>query len=58
MNKLTKYVLLLLLAIPYIIVSMFDLTFGTLSLIMNVIRAPFKIAADKIIDKANEINTK
>jgi hypothetical protein len=37
---------------------MFDLTFGTLSLIMNVVRAPFKIAANKIIDKANDINTK
>ena len=58
MNKLTKYVLLLLLSIPYIVVGTFDLTFGTLSFIMNVIRAPFKIAGDKIIDKANEINTK
>jgi len=58
MNKLNKYVLLLLLSIPYIIVGVFDLTFGTLSLIMNVIRAPFKAAGDKIIDKANKINTK
>lgn len=56
MNKLTKYVLLLLLAIPYIFVGIFDVAFGTLSLLMNVIRTPFKYASEKIIDKANDIN--
>lgn len=58
MNKLTKYILLLLLAIPYIVVGSFDLLFGILSLIMSGLRVPFNWAAEKIIDKANEINIK
>lgn len=58
MNKLTKYVLLLLLSIPYIVVGGLDLAFGTLSFLMSAARIPFKYAGDKILDKANEINTK
>jgi hypothetical protein len=58
MNKVTKYVLLFLLLWPYIIVSSIDILFGILSLAMNALRAPFKWVGEKIIDKANNINTK
>lgn len=58
MNKFNKYGLLFLILWPYILVSIFDLIFGTLSLIINVIRTPFKFTGDKIIEQANKINTK
>jgi hypothetical protein len=56
MNKASKYGLLFLLLWPYILVSIFDILFGTLSLLCNVVRTPFKVVADKIIEKANKIN--
>ena len=58
MNKLTKYILLFLILWPYIAVSIFDIGFGTLSLLCNLIRSPFKIASKKLIEQANKINTK
>jgi len=58
MRNSTKYILLVLLAIPYIIISIFDIGFGSLSLLCNVVRLPFKLLAEKIIDKANDINIK
>jgi len=58
MNKLTKYILLFLLIWPYIVLSIFDITFGILCLIINAIRVPFNIGGTWLIDKANDINTK
>jgi hypothetical protein len=58
MNKITKYALLFLLIWPYIAVSIFDIAFGILSLIMNAIRVPFNVASAWLIDKANDINIK
>jgi hypothetical protein len=58
MSKFNKYGLLFLLLFPYILVSIFDMTFGTLSLLMSTIRTPFKLAGNKIIEQANKINTK
>jgi len=56
MNKITKYTLLFLITWPYIAVSIFDIGFGTLSLLCNLIRAPFKIAGKWLIEQANKIN--
>ena len=56
MSKLNKYGLLFLLLWPYIAVSIFDIGFGTLSLLCNLIRAPFKIAGKWLIEQANKIN--
>jgi hypothetical protein len=58
MSNLNRYALLFLLLWPYILIGMFDITFGALSLLMNAFRAPFKYAANKIIEQANKINTK
>ena len=58
MSKFNKYGLLFLLLWPYILVSIFDMVFGILSLLMNTIRTPFKFAGDKIVEQANKINTK
>ena len=58
MSKFTRYGLLFLLLWPYILVSIFDMVFGTLSLLMSVIRTPFKLAGNKLIEQANKINTK
>jgi hypothetical protein len=58
MSKFNKYGLLFLLLWPYILVSIFDMVFGMLSLSMSAIRTPFKFAGDKLIEQANKINTK
>ena len=58
MSNLTRYGLLFLLLWPYILISIFDMIFGGLSLLMSVIRTPFKFAGDKLIEQANKINTK
>jgi hypothetical protein len=58
MSKFNKYGLLFLILWPYIAVSIFDMVFGMLSLSMSAIRIPFKLAADKLIEQANKINTK
>ena len=58
MNKITNYALLFLIVWPYLVVSIFDIAFGTLALAMNTIRIPFNIAGEWLIDKANDINIK
>lgn len=58
MKKVTKYILLFLLLWPYIAVSIFDMLFGTLSLGMNAIRVPFKMAGEWVIKQADKINFK
>ena len=58
MNKITKYALLFLIVWPYLVVSIFDIAFGTLALAMNAIRVPFNVAGEWLIDKANDINIK
>jgi hypothetical protein len=58
MNKITKYALLFLLVWPYLVVSTFDIAFGTLALAINAIRVPFSVAGEWLIDKANDINIK
>jgi len=58
MNKVTKYTLLFLIIWPYIAVSIFDIAFGTIALLINTLRLPFKIVGKWLINKANNINTK
>ena len=58
MSKFNKYGLLFLILWPYIAISIFDIGFGTLSLLCNLIRSPFKVASNKLIEQANKINTK
>jgi hypothetical protein len=58
MSKITKALLLFVIALVFIVVSIFDLTFGTLNLIVNVLRLPFKLASQWLVEKANEVNIK
>jgi cytochrome bd-type quinol oxidase subunit 2 len=51
MNKLTKYTLLILLSIPYIVIAGIEMGLG-------ILQMPFSWLEKIIIDKANEINTK
>ena len=58
MSKFNKYGLLFLLLWPYILVSIFDITFGIVALLLNTLRYPFKKLAEWIIKQANKINIK
>lgn len=57
MNNLKRIILLTLLVLPYAATKGLDLLLGAISLVVNGIRVPLSWAADKIVDKANEINT-
>ena len=58
MNKVTKYALLFLLMLPFMLTeSIYIMLLGT-SVIFGWIAKPFKIMGEKIIDKANDINIK
>jgi hypothetical protein len=56
MSKIKKALLLFVLALTFMIISVFDLTFGTISLIINVCRLPFKLASQWLVDKADKVN--
>ena len=58
MSKITKALLLFAIALVFIVVSIFDLTFGTLNLVINVLRLPFKIASQWLVKQANKVNIK
>jgi hypothetical protein len=58
MSKFNKYGLLFLLLWPYILVSIFDITFGIIALLINTLRWPFKLAGKWLVEQANKINTK
>jgi hypothetical protein len=58
MNKVTKYTLLFLLLWPYLVMSIFDMLFGILSLAMSAIRTPFKTAGEWVVKQADKINYK
>jgi hypothetical protein len=58
MNKLTRGLLLLVVLVPYIFFGTFELAFGTLSMVFEKCMLPFRWISNKILDKANELNTK
>ena len=58
MNRLTKVLLLTLTLIPYAFFGIFELTFGILSMTFEKCMLPFRWISNKILDKANELNTK
>jgi hypothetical protein len=58
MKKINKFLIIALIAISYIVISIFDIVFGSLSLLMNVIRAPFKALNEFLIRKAEQVNAK
>jgi hypothetical protein len=58
MSKIKKALLLFVLALTFMIISVFDLTLGTISLIINVLRLPFKLASQWLVDKADKVNIK
>jgi hypothetical protein len=55
MSKVKKAILLFLIAIVFAVISLFDLTLGTLSFIVNILRAPFKWSAKWLIEKSDSI---
>ena len=58
MSKIKKALLLFVLALSFMVISVFDLTFGTISLIINVFRLPFKLIAQWLVNKADKVNIK
>jgi hypothetical protein len=58
MSKIKKALLLFVLALSFMVISVFDLTFGTISLIINVFRLPFKLTAQWLVNKADKVNIK
>jgi len=55
MNKVTKGLLLFLIAIVFAVISLFSITLGTVSFIVNVSRAPFKWVSEWLINKSDYI---
>ena len=58
MNKLIKGLLLVLVLIPYIFFGTFELALGILGMVFEKCMLPFRWISNKILDKANELNTK
>ena len=55
MNKVTKGLLLFSIAIVFAVISLFSITLGTVSFIVNVLRAPFKWVSEWLINKSDYI---
>jgi hypothetical protein len=55
MSKVNKGLLLFLIAIVFAVISLFSITLGTVSFIVNVLRAPFKWASEWLINKSDYI---
>ena len=58
MSKIKKAVLLFVLALTFMIISVFDLTLGTINLTVSLLRLPFKIVSQWLLDKADKLNIK
>lgn len=58
MSKINKAVLLFLTALVFMVISIFDLTLGTINLTVNLLRLPFKLASQWLLDKADKLNIK
>jgi hypothetical protein len=58
MSKIKKAVLLFLIALIFMIISIFDLTLGTINLTVSLLRLPFKLVSQWLIDKADKLNIK
>lgn len=58
MSKINKAIVLLLISIVFAVISLIDLSFGTLSLVMSVFRAPFKWSGEWLLNKADNVNKK
>jgi uncharacterized SAM-binding protein YcdF (DUF218 family) len=58
MNKITKYALILLLMIPFILVDLIYILLLSISVLFGWLAKPLKKASELIINKANELNTK
>ena len=58
MNKITKYALILLLMIPFILVDVIYIVLLSISVSFGWLAKPLKKVSELIINKANEINTK
>jgi len=52
MNKITKSILLFSIGIAFAVISLFDLTLGTLNFLVNVLRFPFKKTSDWLLKKS------
>ena len=55
MSKIKKTALLFLITLVFMVMSIFDLTLGTVSFIVNVLRAPFKWVSEWLINKSDYI---
>jgi hypothetical protein len=55
MSKVNKGLLLFSIAIAFAVVSLFSITLGTVSFIVNVLRTPFKWVSEWLINKSDYI---
>jgi ABC-type microcin C transport system permease subunit YejE len=58
MNKVTKYALLFLLMIPFMLVESIYIILLSVSVLFGWLAKPLKKLSELIIDKANDINIK